>query len=270
MNTGSLEGKIEEIIVGLDGRAGVVIRDFGSGWTFARREAEVFPAASLIKLAIIGELFRRIELGELNLAGGVTIGPADRVGGFGILKELHAGIEVTLEDLATLMIIVSDNTATNLLIDRLGIDFINRHIDSLGLGQTRLQRKMMDVEAARAGRDNFTSPADMARWLEGLVSPQGTQVAAASQAKILDIMKRQQVNTKLPALLPPGTTVAHKTGDLPGVEHDVGFIYIPAENGTSNPVLVAVMTADLKDNSQGIRAIGLIGRDVYDHFAPGS
>ena len=147
----SLVDRLDQLSARLPGRAGIVIaRDMNIPLVL-RNEQEIFPAASLIKLFILWELFRRHETGELDLSQRVTLKTQDKVAGFGVLKELGAGLQPSLHDLAMLMIILSDNVATNILIDLLGMESVNQTARRLGAGQSVLARRMMDLEAKAKG-----------------------------------------------------------------------------------------------------------------------
>lgn len=255
-----LENRLESILNSFQGVCGIAVKNLKTDDQFLRNGTTLFPAASLIKLFILWEFFRRHDEGQLELNTEITLCDRDKVGGFGILKEMHEGLKLTYLDLAVLMIILSDNVATNLLIDMLGMAEINAVIEQQGFQQTCLQRKMMDAEAKKRGLDNFTSPADILRLLTELET--GTALSMKSRKQFIDILTRQQCNNKLPTLLPPGTIIAHKTGDLPQVEHDVGIIYINEE-----PVITIVMTKDLASNAEGVLLNNAIGSNVYNYFA---
>lgn len=186
---------------------------------------------------------------------------SDKVGGFGILKELHTGLKVTYRDLALLMIVLSDNVATNILIDTLEMANINATIQQQGFLNTSLQRKMMDGKAKEQGLDNYTTAYDVMRLLMGLEQQTAT-LSPASRQQFIDILKRQQCNNKLPMLLPTGTILAHKTGDLPQMEHDAGIMYVK-----DKPVVVVVLTKDLANNLEGVKFNNVIGKIVYDYFS---
>lgn len=241
------------------------------GW----HASEQCPAASIIKLLIAWEAHRQAETGALTLDEAVPVPPQQAVGGTGVLHLLSPGAALTWRDLVALMLAVSDNTATNLLIDRLGMDAVNLTAQALGLSATVLQRKMMDFAARAAGRDNFTSAADTARLLTFLVLPSlgpglnspdagaNRLISAAACRSLMDILEKQQFNHKLPALL-PGVRCAHKTGELPGLEHDAGVIYLP----DGHPLVVAVFTWELRSNAEGVRTIAEVARAAY-HAARG-
>lgn len=251
----TINARLDEV----SGICAAVIHDVRTQETIFRNENTVFPAASLIKLFILFEFFRQIEAGKRDGNDRVLIQESQKVSGFGILKELGSGLSVSYFDLATLMIVLSDNTATNILIDTLGMDRINAAIADLGCSHTSLQRKMMDAEAKQRGLDNATSPKDVFSLLKCLET--GSLLSAGSRKKYIDILKKQQCNNKLPLLLPEGTVMAHKTGDLPGTEHDAGILYL-----ANGPVIIVVMTKNLADNLDGVHCNNIIGKLVYDHF----
>jgi beta-lactamase class A len=255
---------IEEAIRRCPATVGLAVKHLESGETLAWRAEERFPAASVIKVPILVEALRQAEGRKLQLDEPIAVRPQDKVGGFGILKDLGSVDALSLLDLLTLMIIISDNSATNLCIDRIGMDAVNAAMASLGLKGTVLQRKMMDMPARERGLDNFTTPADAARLLElvvtnGVLSPEGSRRA-------LEILARQQVNDRLPLLLPAGVQVAHKTGELPGIRHDVGIVWT-----TRSRVVVAALTKECQTplgkglvGGEASELIARIGRMVFD------
>ena len=243
----------------IDGTVGFVLQDLRKNFRRDWNAEEIFPAASVIKLTILWELFRRVERGELSLHKELELRETSKVGGFGILKEMHPGLRPSLEDLATLMIVLSDNVATNMLIDLLGMDAINRSAAELGLHKTALRRKMMDGEAKARGLDNFTSPEDMAHLLwHYMESP---DLSESSRNTMLNILLRQQCNNKLPLRMPQDAPLAHKTGDLPGTEHDAGILLLP-----KRPVILVVMTKDLSRNQDGIAFCNEFGELLYTTY----
>ena len=139
------------------GNAGVILGD-PENPGFCYQEDQKFPSASVIKLFILWELYRQTENGEKSLTDQIVLTEEMKVGGFGVLTHLTGNPSLSLHDIATLMIISSDNTATNILIDSLGIAQINATCKKMGWNETILGRKMMDFEAKAAGKDNYTSP----------------------------------------------------------------------------------------------------------------
>ncbi len=258
------QAQIDAWIRTAPGQVGLVVKDLAGGETLEWSAAERFPAASLIKIPILVEALRQGEAGQLSLDEFLPIAPADRVGGFGVLKELPSLARLSLRDLLTLMIIISDNTATNLCIAKVGLDAVNATAARLGLQATVLQRRMMDMAARERGLDNFTSARDMARVLEMVAT--GAILTPAACALAVDVLGRQQVNDRLPLLLPAEVKVAHKTGELSGIRHDVGILTI----GSRQVVVAALTKAFTSPVASGLiggeasELIARIGRCVYD------
>lgn len=150
----------------------------------------------------------------------------DCVPSCGALTYLHDGIQVTVMDLVTLMIIFSDNTATNVLIDLLGIEEVNATIKRLGFENTILQRKMFDLEKSRNGIQNYITAGEVGRLLKMMY--EGNLISSRASEKMISVMKNQQLASKIPFYLkaiPDGPEIAHKTGEDRGITHDVGIIY---------------------------------------------
>lgn len=168
---------------------------------------------------------------------------------------MHDGIEVTIRDLCNLMIILSDNTATNVLIDRLGIDEINKTIKNLGLKNTILSRKMYDMESKKLGNENYFSLSDMAIILESIHNE--TLISQSVSKEIKTIMKEQQINHKIPYYIPEDVTILHKTGEADGITHDIGIVY------SKNPFIIGF--ASNETNIQEFEdIIRKISRFIYE------
>ena len=187
------------------------------------RDDVPFVAASVIKLPIMIEAFRQFEAGLLDPNETYALRPEHKLPPCGVLTFLHDGLQVTLMDLVTLMIIVSDNTATNMVIDRVGMENVNRTLRELGATDTVLRRRLFDREASARGVQNSVTARDIGRLLEGLYA--GRVVSPAASRRMLDILLAQQLNGKLPFYL--SCDVAHKTGEDDGITHDAGIIYAP-------------------------------------------
>jgi beta-lactamase class A len=203
------------------------------------RADEAVTAASTIKVPILAAALGEVAAGRLDLAQPSAI-PPQRSGGSGVLQALAYLHTLTLADLLTLMIIVSDNTATNVVIDLIGMERINQFCSDAGLNGTVLRRKMMDAEAVRLGLENTTTAHDQARLLDAIAWR--NLLPPPLRAFALQALERQQFNDGLPSLLPDEVIVAHKTGELPGVRHDVGVI--TGTNGRQAVVAVLLSGID--------------------------
>src|SRR5437899_12013292 len=164
-----LEASMAEVERNLDGVLGVAIEDLTTGQKYVLHAYEVFPQAIAIKIAVLSELYHQAQQGKLKLTDLYTVQSSDLVPDSDIMGGLPPGVtRITLRDLPTMMVAVSDNSATNLLIDRVGMENVNTFLDSLGLTHIRLRRKMMDLKAAGEGRENVATPAEMMALLEDL------------------------------------------------------------------------------------------------------
>lgn len=255
-----MEQKIKAFLDTQEGFISVVVKSLVDERSFAYDADRVLRSASTIKVFIMSELFRQAKAEMLSLADKIVLSETMLTGGDGILKELNLGHEFTLEEICTLMIILSDNMATNIMIDTLGMDNINAQISRLGMKHTSLQRKMMDSDAVKAGLNNYITANEFAAVLSSIY--RGENVDAQASEKMLDILKRQQVRGRLDLYLPEELLIAHKTGDLDNLEHDGGIVYLENE-----PYLICVLTENVKTNKDGREIIGTISRIVYEEFA---
>ncbi|MBU5255955.1 serine hydrolase [Tissierella praeacuta] len=254
---------IKDIVIkeinSVDEEVSIIIKDLTNDqWLLKYNENRVFPSASLIKIPIMIEALERVEKGELSLDKKIKIKAIDRVD-YSIISELTLK-EYTLIDLITLMIILSDNTATNVLIDLLGYEKINETVKKLNCNNTILKRKMMDFTAAKEGRENLTSPMDMALFMEkiynkSIISPKICDI-------MIDILTRQKHRDMLPRYILDEVKIANKTGELSGINHDIGIFYLENIN-----YLIGIFTTNGKDDLVGKRTIGRISKLVYDNFS---
>ena len=253
-----LERRLEGIAAGLDGVIGYAILDLTSGDRIGRLDRAVFPTASTIKLAIVYELFRQVDEGRVRLDQVLPLDRKSAVGGSGVLFYLGTP-SLSVRDYATLMVIVSDNTATNVLIDLLGIDRIAARMSALGLTETKLRRHMMDLPAARRGEENVSTPAEIVRLLE--IISKGEGLSASGRDEAVALLKKPKIS-RLRAGLPPAIDAADKPGELEGVRVDAGLVF--AKN---RPYIVCAMTTYLKSDADGERANEEVSRAVYEYFS---
>jgi beta-lactamase class A len=253
-----LERRLDAIATSLDGVFGYTIVDLTTGEELRHLQDSVFPTASTIKLAILYELFKQSDEGVVNLD---QVRPLDRkhvVGGTGVLRELTAP-SMSLTDYATLMVVLSDNTATNLLIDVVGMEKVNARMRALGLTQTRLRRRMIDVEAARRGDENVSTPAEIAKLL-GLIY-RGEGLSAKSRDALVAILQKEKA-TPMRRGIPADVPVANKPGSLEGVAVDAGIVYLK-----NRPYVFAAMTTFLEQEEKGDEAIAASSRSVFEYFS---
>ena len=207
------------------GKVGVYYRPL-DGEAVGFNEDLPLIAASVIKLPVMVEAVRCIEVGELDPDERVTVPPEAKLPSCGALTYLHDGLTVTVMDLITLMIILSDNTATNLLIDRLDMEAVNRTMADLDIPGIALRRKLFDAEQSRRGVENTVTARGIGLLLTRMAT--GTLLGGKADSQMMSILKNQRLNGKLPFFLHGrGVKIAHKTGEDDGITHDVGVVYAP-------------------------------------------
>ena len=246
----------------LDGILGVAIEDLTTGQKFFLRDDEIFPQASLIKVAVLAELYHQNQQGgpgKAKLGDLYTVQASDLVADSDIMGGLTPSItKITNRDLATMMVAVSDNSAANVLIDRVGMENVNAFLGSLGLTHTRLRRKMMDVKAAAEGRENISTPREMLTLLEQIY--RGSVFNKEMTDDFLRMLSTHK-ESWMARDLPEGLRVADKTGSLEGVRNDAGIVY--AQN---RPYVICVMTTYLRRERDGEDAITKISAAAYSVF----
>ncbi|HEV8230444.1 MAG TPA: serine hydrolase [Candidatus Limnocylindria bacterium] len=266
------------------GVVGLAATRLHDGASVASREDELFPLASLVKVPILVALYEAARTGELKLDERVRYRTATRVPGSGVLQDLDDGLELTVRDLATLMIAISDNTAADLLLARLGKDRVEGVMRRHGLASIRLPfsilelfqeltdrpdagydelRELLRVSAGSGGRavvpeqTDRGTPADLCRLFAML--ERGELLDRASCAAVLDTLRRTKADSRIPALLPKGTVVAHKTGTIRGVRCDAGIVYAP-----SGPYAIAILSRGVAVGPHVDIALAEISLLVYD------
>ena len=261
-----LEKSILDIDRGLDGVMGVAIVDLTDGHKYLLHANDVYPQASSIKICVLAELYRQAQQGKLKLTDLYTVNAADLVQDSDIMGGLTPGVtQITLRDLATMMVAVSDNSATNVLIDRVGMDNVNAFLKAQGLRDTRLRRKMMDLKAAAEGRENVSTPNEMVNLLQALYRDEIlNQEMTADFFKVLSTHK----DSWIPRNLPDDLRIADKPGALEGVRNDSGVIFVD-----KRPYVLCVMTTYLhreRDGEEAISNISLAAWRMFDRLARAS
>src|SRR3954447_10650972 len=245
----ALAALVDEHFGSLQGHFGVAIKDLETGQGLLVHGADEFEAASLFKLPVMYEVFRQRDSGRLRLEELLTITPYFASFDLGTL-DLPVGQRVSVAEALQRMITRSDNTTANMLLDRVGAWRVNQTVRELELRETRIEHERLT-----------TSPRDQLRLLESIVLEQGP--SAASSQDMLRLLLDQQVNDRLPARLPLDAQVAHKTGNLPEVVHDVGIVYARGAR------FVMVLRAE-KTPKAGLvaQAQAALTRAVYDYLSP--
>jgi beta-lactamase class A len=254
-----LEANIQDVDAKLDGVMGVAIEDLTTGDHFFLHEDEVFAQASSIKITVQANLYLQAQQGKLKLTDLYTVQSSDLVPDSDIMGGLTPGVtRLTLRDLATMMVAVSDNSATNVLIDRVGMQNVNSMLDSLGLTHTRLRRKMMDLQAAKGGRENISTPREMMTLLDAIYH--GKILNKDSAADFFQMLSTNK-DSWIPRDLPQDLKIANKPGALEAVRNDSGIVFVEGR-----PYVICVMTSFLRNERDGEEAISKISLDAWRMF----
>jgi beta-lactamase class A len=231
-----MDQRVHAAVAGFQGRVSLFAQNLDSGETYGLRENDRVRTASTIKLAIMAAVFDAVEQGKANWTDELALRDVDKVEGSGILREFSGGVHLPMRDLVHLMIVMSDNTATNLLLDRFSADAVNVEMDRLGLKQTRCLRKIINGKPpsgwSRAGlleeNKRFGFGVTTPREIAGLIQKMelGEVVNRAASQEMIAILKRQQDNSGI-ARRTGGLTVASKAGALDHLRSDAGMVYSP-------------------------------------------
>jgi beta-lactamase class A len=255
------QAQLEAVAADFDGVLGVQAVDLVAAERFGVNVDLVFPQGSAVKIPILLELFRRAE-GEPDLLGRrLEVTRVAQVEGSGILRYLtDGGTAASLEDLAVLMILESDNTATNLLIDELGMESVNALVGSLGTSQTQLRRKMIRPDASARGEENLSTPAEAALLMEriALCELPLSEAACFRVQEILELPKGGAFRDAVPSEVP----VAWKSGGIEGVAAAWGLVSLP-----DRPYVLTVMTNYGTEGSAAVRAASRVAWDYFYRLA---
>lgn len=260
---GKLAEDLHKEAADFEGEASVIVRDLDNGLEIAIKQDERLPSASLAKVPIMSACFYAAREQRVDLLEKLRLRAGDIVYGSGLLKHESPGKELTVEELLELMISESDNTATNMLIDRIGFAYLNGTFKTLGLEDTNVDRHMMDFRSRKKGIENFTSAKDIAKLLQEIYKQ--NLVDKEYSCKALELLKRQKSNDRIPAKLPEDVVIAHKTGLERTVCHDAGVVF--TEKGD---FVICVLT---KHNGNGsgkakefISNVALLTYNCYQSF----
>jgi beta-lactamase class A len=289
---GNVLERIQELADEFDGVVGVAARDFGSGEAISYNADVIFPTASTFKTALLYELYRQVDEGKVDPSSRITFEDRMRVPGSGVLQDLDAGASLTVKDIATLMIVVSDNAGTDIIYDLIGREPVAATLERLGMHQTHLplgcweilaglhnldpndpnltydelKRRLEESEAPwdsnalnETPDNDISTPSDMLLLLEKIYRGEG--LSASSRDAVIDIMMRQKFAERIPAPLPFGVRVAHKTGSVKGVRNDVGIVY-----AGDNTYGIALMSKRGENGIEAVQLLAQLSKLVYDRF----
>lgn len=273
-----LEARLVPLAKAHKGKVAIAVKHLGTGEGYFLNADDPMPTASLIKLPVLLELYAQSDEGRVQLTERVTLHEEDKVPGSGILTpHFSAGATFTLRDAARLMIAVSDNTATNLVLDKIGIRPVNDRMDSWGYPNTKLNAKVFRGDTTSIAPERSkkfglgsTTAREMVALLEDLENCK--YVRPAVKLAVLGHLKKCDDKDRFPRFLPDDVVVAHKTGSLRQVRTDAGLLYLP-----SGAVALCVLTAGNEDerwkpDNAGNVLCAQVAKEVYDWFvrAPGA
>ena len=292
MSTQDALAEIKRLAEGAKATIGVAAHKLGSDETIMFNADTIFPTASTFKVVLLYTLYRLQDAGKLDVSARVTLEERHRVPGSGVLQDMDAGAVLTVKDVATLMIVLSDNSATDMIYALVGREAIDESIRMVGMEQTHLPLNCWGILAGirdldpndpdltyaelkrRLGAEpgawdsaalretpanDISTPRDMLRLMEAI--ERGDGLTKESRDGVIDILLRQKFSERIPARLPFGTRVAHKTGSVKGVRNDVGLVY-----AGDTTYAVALMSKRAEDEYGVTLLLAQISRAIYDAF----
>lgn len=250
--TSSLDAYISQLPSGV--RINLQVESL-KGKVYASRGAdEAVPSASVIKIPILVELMEQVKTGKFHLEDNHVLLATDKTGGSGVIAKYPDDTKMTIRELARLMMVASDNTATNILIRKVGQEAVNHRMKELGLPSLRLNRIMMDTAAVARGIDNYVTPREINTLLRLIYTHKVATKALCEQ--MMEFLWQNEDRTTLPRLLPQTVGVAHKTGGLTYVRGDAGIVFTPT------PFVISVFVRGI-ETSKAEKIIGEIGQICY-------
>jgi len=252
--------RVKKVIAEFGGVVSVAVRNIENAVDVSVNDDVLFSSASIIKVPMIVEAMRQVKAGRLSLDQEFELSEAQKVRGAGVMRYFHTGTVLTLNDLLTLMIISSDNTATNMVMDVIDIENVNSMLREMGYEKTTLQRNMYDWDAIDAGLDNVCTAAEISDLLVKIATNQ----AAGNlwDEKIVYILRHQQNSDRLGLFLPGDIKLANKTGSRDSIVHDVGIV-----TTEDFSYAISVLTKDVRGGpGQGQIAIATISKIVFDYI----
>jgi len=254
------ENDLKEIVQSSPSLSGFMAIDLTSGETISINSDIQFTQASAIKIPILMEVYKQAYENKFALTDIKTLIATNIVGGAGVLNAMPDPVNLSIRNLAVLMICLSDNSATNTLIDLVGMENINKSMKNLGFENTVVQRKMIDQQASLRNQENLSTPAEAARIIKLLHD--GKFINKQISEEILSILKKNPLeNSEIAKGLPSGISMAFKPGGLGGVSTEWAIVYL-----SNKPYAIAVME-NYKLATNSLNSIPLISKRVYEYFS---
>jgi beta-lactamase class A len=251
----TLDQELQKLIAPYGYKVGACFIDLESGGEIQINASKKFPAASVAKLPVLATVYHMAGSGKLNLDERIKFKERDKLPGSGVLQWMKPGNEYSVRNLARLMIVLSDNTATKMLVDQVSLDEINRYLQKLGLNDTRVVDSTLLREPPQE-YVNLTTPEDMARLCALLQDPEYFDPKFSQE--MLGYMHRQKYRWGIWKGVPKGVKIANKTGNLEGVLNDVGIVYSPA-----GKYILSVFTHGFSEKKNARELINKISETVY-------
>ena len=246
-----LTSQLSDRLSSLEGDVGLYVKYINSGKEFKYNETKQFWAASVIKIPIVLTLYKTLETRNIEFTDRLAISNENFVDGSGIVKLLDKGLELTYRDLITLMLVVSDNTTANQIIDIIGWDSVEKYMKQIGLKNTTFRHKMM----VKAGRGpNLTTAQDMGTLLEKMY-----QDELPGSSEILNVMQEQLDRTRIPLYIPNDIKISYKNGSLSEAMNEVGIVY------SNNPFIFCFFSDDQKDKRKTNEVLSKCAKDCFDY-----
>lgn len=256
-----MTGRLAKMAVKYPGRVSIYLKDLKTGRTWMHHPDDLFPAASLIKVPVMIAAFYKIRDGHLDLDERIAITRRNRVGGSGSLKWRPDGTKLTVRELLVHMINESDNTATRMVLDRIGIGYVQQQFPRMGLLYTGIYEEGMSIKGGRVMHENYTTAREMSMLMDKIYS--GKAVDKVSSEVMLGILKKPKaVASRLAKGMPRGWEIAHKTGLLRQACHDSAIFMTP--NGD---YALTVLTGQNRSYSTAKDFITKAGKVTFNHYA---
>ena len=269
----SLDDRLAPLAKAHKGKVAIAVKNLQTGENYYLNADEPMPTASLIKVAVLIEAYLQADEGKFKLTDTITLHDGDKVPGSGVLTDHFSdGATFPLRDAVRLMIAFSDNTATNLVLDRVGVAAVDKRMEAWGFPNTKINAKVFrgsttSVDPERTKR--FGLGSTTAREMAGLFGEleAGDRLRPALKQAVLGHLKKNQDKDKFTSLLPPEAVVAHKDGAVNDARTDAGIVYTPG-----GPVAICVLTDDNEDqrwrpDNAGNVLCAKVAKVVYDYFA---
>jgi len=238
---------------------GIYLKDLHTGRTWNYNADRLFPSASLVKVPIMAAVCDKIKGGSITLATQIRLTRAGRVGGSGSLKWVRDGTSLSVLEIIYKMITESDNTATRMLIDYVGMTYLETAFTKLGLAHTNITPEGMSLTSGRIARDNYTTAREMAGLLERIYA--GELIDRVSSEFMLDVLKHNKSRSRLRKGLPLGWEIGHKTGLLRKSCHDAGIVFSPRGD-----YVIVVLTSEVPDYSSAKKFIAKVAGLTYKYY----